>query len=108
MRPDEVATIEHYLPSIEMGQQDYTNERRQTMNPCKHESVCECEWARAETTQQDLVDNAVYAMLQELSPKPIEWDIDVIGRVRDRVEEVLVDRLHLLTHQQFYPYRILR
>ena len=77
------------------------------MNPCTHEQVCECEWALAETYQQDLVDNAIYALLQELSPKPIEWDIAVIGEVRDVVQKVLVDELHLLTEQQFYPYRIL-
>ena len=77
------------------------------MSTCKHENICECEWAPAETTQQDLVDNTIYALLQELSPQPIEWDIAVIGEVRDAVQTVLVDRLHVLTAQQLYPYRVL-
>jgi len=38
----------------------------------------------------------------------VEWDMEHIGDVREVVQEVIVDRLHLMTEMQFYPYRVLK
>jgi hypothetical protein len=57
-------------------------------------------------TQQDFVDSAIFNLLQSLNPtdKEIQWDIEMIGYMRDVVKECLVDKLCLMTEQEFYPY----
>jgi len=34
----------------------------------------------------------------------LNWDIELIGEIRDSVETVLVDKLKLMTEMEFYPY----
>ena len=55
--------------------------------------------------RQDFVDNAIYDLINELIPsdKEMEWDIEVIGEVRDAIQAQLVER-GLCTEQEFYPY----
>jgi len=59
-----------------------------------------------EINRQDFVDNQVYELLCTLDtdPNEIEWNIELIAKIRDAVQEVLVDDLKLMTEQEFYPY----
>lgn len=54
--------------------------------------------------RQDLVDNAIYDLINELIPsnKEMDWDIEAIGDVRDAIQSQLVER-GLCTEQEFYP-----
>lgn len=54
--------------------------------------------------RQDCVESSIEEMLRELSGKEIEHDMELIDIVREAVQEVIVDRLHLMTEMEFYPY----
>ena len=56
-------------------------------------------------SRQDFVDNAIYDLINELIPsdKEMEWDIEVIGEVRDVIQAMFVGR-GICTEQEFYPY----
>lgn len=56
--------------------------------------------------QQDFVDNSIFELLQSLSPpnQKIEWDVDMIGEVRDCIAQWLVKRLNVTDEMSFYPY----
>ncbi|MDD5547063.1 MAG: hypothetical protein PHO67_07935 [Candidatus Omnitrophica bacterium] len=54
--------------------------------------------------RQDCVESAIEELLRELSGKEIEHDMEIIDIVREAVQEVIVDRLHLMTEMEFYPY----
>ena len=59
-----------------------------------------------EIKRQDFVDNAIFDMIRALNPtnKEIEWDIEMIGEVRDEISEWIVSRLKLCPEQKFYPF----
>jgi len=59
-----------------------------------------------EIKRQDFVDNAIFDMIRALNPtnKEIEWDIEMIGNVRDEISEWIVSRLELCPEQKFYPF----
>ena len=56
--------------------------------------------------RQDFVDNSIFDLIKSINPtdKKINWDIEMIGEIRDVLKEWLVDRLNLATEQEFYPY----
>ena len=56
--------------------------------------------------RQDFVDNAVFDVIQLVNPtrKKLKWDIEVMGGVRDAIEDVLVDKLGLCSEKTFYPF----
>lgn len=56
--------------------------------------------------RQDFVDNAVYQLIQKVNPTDIfiEWDIEVIGEIRDVIREWIVERMKITDEQKFYPY----
>jgi hypothetical protein len=56
-------------------------------------------------SRQDFVDNAIHDLINELIPSDneMEWDIEVIGEVRDVIQAMLVGR-GICTEQEFYPY----
>ncbi|MBI5196143.1 MAG: hypothetical protein HZA10_07455 [Nitrospirae bacterium] len=56
--------------------------------------------------RQDSVDNAIYQLIQELNPTAdeIRWDIEMLGEVRDVIEDWIVERLKITDEQNFYPY----
>jgi hypothetical protein len=59
--------------------------------------------------RQDFVDNAIHNLMNELNPnsfEDIEWNIELIGRVRDEIEQILTRELKVCTEQEFYPYII--
>lgn len=55
--------------------------------------------------RQDFVDNQIFELMQKLIPqsKNIVWDIEVIGAVRDMIQEQLVNNQKLLSEAKFYP-----
>jgi len=56
--------------------------------------------------RQDFVDNRIFELLRHLGPESIklEWDIELIGQIRDSIEDILVERLKLMSEMEFYPY----
>jgi len=66
----------------------------------------ENELTQQQIAQQDFIDNAIFSLIQVINPsnKEIEWDIEMIGEIRDVVKEWLVDKRNLTTEQEFYPY----
>lgn len=64
------------------------------------------EFTRAETARQDLVDEQISLLITTLIPADCEfdWDIELIGIIRDALQEVIVDEMGAMTEQEFYPY----
>jgi len=56
--------------------------------------------------RQDFIDNTIFDLIKSINPtdKKINWDIEMIGEIRDVLKEWLVDKLNLTTEQEFYPY----
>lgn len=56
--------------------------------------------------RQDIVDNTIYQLICDINPtdKNIEWDIELIGEVRDVIRTWLVEKIRITDEQKFYPY----
>lgn len=59
-----------------------------------------------ETSRQDYVDGEILKLIQTLNPTDISirWDIEMIGDVRDVIEDWIVAKLKLCTEKDFYPF----
>lgn len=59
---------------------------------------------QAQIDRQDFVDGAIYSLVNKLIPsgKEMDWDIEVIGEVRDVIQSRLIER-GLCTAEEFYP-----
>ena len=70
----------------------------------------EDEFTEKEAERQDCVDSAIANLIAELIPddSTFDWDIELVGEVRDALQEVIVDRMGAMTEQEFYPYRELK
>ena len=55
--------------------------------------------------RQDFVDNQIYDLVTRLVPltKEIEWDIEMIGDIRDTIQSWIVDRYKITNELEFYP-----
>ena len=55
--------------------------------------------------RQDFVDNEIYALVRQLNPskREIEWDIEMIGDIRDTIQHWLVDQYKIVDGLEFYP-----
>ncbi len=55
--------------------------------------------------RQDFVDNAIFNLIQSLNTtdKAINWDIEMIGEVRDVTRKWMIERLKITDEQSFYP-----
>jgi hypothetical protein len=55
--------------------------------------------------RQDFVDNQIYDLVKRLNPsaREIEWDIEMIGDIRDTIQHWLVDRYKIVDELEFYP-----
>lgn len=62
--------------------------------------------SESQLKRQDFVDNAIYELLNKLNPsqEEIEWDIEIIGDIRDVVCHWLVESLATTDEMTFYPY----
>lgn len=56
--------------------------------------------------RQDFVDNQIFELIQKLLPpsKKMDWDIEIIGAVRDAICEQVVDKQKIMSEGRFYPY----
>ena len=56
--------------------------------------------------RQDYVDNLIFQTILASHPcaEGIEWDIEMISDVRERIQHWLVERLELIDEMRFYPY----
>jgi hypothetical protein len=56
--------------------------------------------------RQDFVDNEIYRFIKSVNPTDIdiEWDIEMIGAIRDVIRKWLVERMKITNEQDFYPY----
>lgn len=63
------------------------------------------ELTKQQIKRQDYVDNAIYALINDLIPSDLEmeWNIETIGEVRDAIQSQLVQK-GFCTEQEFYPY----
>lgn len=54
--------------------------------------------------RQDLVDNAIFSLLNEIIPSKVDlnWDIELIGNVRDCIQREFTER-NICSAQEFYP-----
>lgn len=59
-----------------------------------------------EISRQDYVDDAIFKLIQGVNPtkQPIEWNIEMIGDIRDAVENWMVTRLKICAEREFYPF----
>ncbi len=55
--------------------------------------------------RQDLVDNRIFELIQDLNPSQtqIDWDIEMIGGVRDCVLSILNEKVSV-SEEEFYPF----
>jgi len=55
--------------------------------------------------RQDFVDNEIYDLVKRLTPSKseIEWDIEMIGDIRDTIQHWLVDKYKIVDELEFYP-----
>ncbi|MGA2315263.1 MAG: hypothetical protein ABSG71_02655 [Thermodesulfobacteriota bacterium] len=55
--------------------------------------------------RQDFVDNEIYDLVKRLAPSTnkIDWDIEMIGDIRDTIQHWLVDRYKIVEELEFYP-----
>jgi len=55
--------------------------------------------------RQDFVDNEIFDLVTRLNPstKKIEWNIEMIGDIRDTIQHWPVDRYKIVDELEFYP-----
>lgn len=61
---------------------------------------------KKELERQDFVDNEVFELIQKLLPanRKLEWNIEIIGAVRDAIQTEVVNERKLVSEMNFYPY----
>jgi len=66
------------------------------------------ELTKKQIIRQDFVDNKVFDLIKKLVPaskaKNLQWDIEMIGEVRDIIRIYVVNHKKLMAEQAFYPY----
>lgn len=62
--------------------------------------------SRKQLERQDVVDNAIFQLIQEVNPSDadIDWNIELIGEIRDKVQNIFVENLALCSEQNFYSF----
>jgi len=63
------------------------------------------EFTEDQIKRQDFVDNEIYDLVRRLNPskREIEWDIEMIGDIRDTIQHWLVDKYEIVENLEFYP-----
>ena len=63
------------------------------------------ELTKKQIERQDFVDNTIFNLLETLNPtnKQLDWDIEMIGTIRNVVSEYLVN-IEICPEQEFYPF----
>ena len=59
-----------------------------------------------ELERQDFVDGLIFDLINNLvsSSEQVDWDIEMIGDIRDRIQYWLVEHYEITNEQDFYPY----
>jgi hypothetical protein len=53
--------------------------------------------------RQDFVQNAIFALLEELAGSELEYDCELIGSVRDCISKEFCER-GIMLEKEFYPW----
>jgi len=63
-------------------------------------------FTRKELDRQDFVDNEIFELIQKLLPagRKLKWDIEMIGFVRDAVQDQIINKRGV-SKNKFYPYK---
>ena len=70
------------------------------------------ELTQMQIDQQDAVDEACFDLIRRMAgedtdsdePGIIEWDMELISKVREAVQEVVCDDLKIMSPMVFYPW----
>ena len=56
--------------------------------------------------RQDFVDNQIFELINSLLPpsKQIDWDIELIGNVREVMRKEIVEKIKIVNERRFYPF----
>jgi hypothetical protein len=63
----------------------------------------ESELSDAQLERQDYVEGVIFEALEQLAEKKLEFDVEMIGNVRDAIEKEFACRA-IMTEMEFYPY----
>lgn len=74
------------------------------MKTTKEEMITEGELTEEECERTDIVDNAIYDLVNSLIPngKKIEWDREMLMTIADTIWECIKDE-NVCTKEEFYP-----
>jgi len=63
------------------------------------------ELSQKQIERQDKVDNEIFHFVRQLCPndREIEWDIEMIGDIRDSIAYWLVEKMKICEKEEFYP-----
>lgn len=61
---------------------------------------------REDIERQDFVDNQIYDLINSLihSENRIEWNIEMIGNIREIVRREVVENRNIMSEMEFYPF----
>jgi len=64
------------------------------------------ELTKKEIERQDFVDNKIFELINELIPneQKLDWDIEMIGEVRDIISDWIVDKHELCKLELCYAW----
>jgi len=54
--------------------------------------------------RNDLVDNACHQLLCTVAGREIDWDMEHIGEVADTAEEIVCDKLGIMSRMECRPF----
>lgn len=56
--------------------------------------------------RQDFVDNQIFELINTilLTSEHIDWNIELIGNVRETIRRELVEKLNIISEDEFYPF----
>lgn len=63
-------------------------------------------FTKQQIIRQDFVDNKIFELINSLLPasKQIEWDIEIIGSIRDLIFRKVNRKLGNVNEKRFYPF----
>ena len=61
---------------------------------------------KQQINRQDFVDNQIFELINSLVPpsKRIEWDIELIGNIRESFYKEIKKKIKNTKEKQFYPF----
>lgn len=56
--------------------------------------------------RQNCVDDGIFNLLKDINPTSIEieWDMEIIGEIREEIGYWFIERLKICDEMTFYPY----